>query len=88
MARQGWVGSMARYRTQPCGGLGGAAPAGARGGQLPGVGRGKDPECHGTVRGPRVGEMRWEGGRGLGGRAGGTEDGFHGRSLRRVHPAL
>jgi hypothetical protein len=37
---------------------GGAGPAGARGGQRPG--RGGGPEG-GTVRGPRVGEMRWGG---------------------------
>ena len=31
VARQGWVGSMRITGPQPCGGLGGAAPAGARG---------------------------------------------------------
>src|SRR5215203_2981940 len=41
-----------------------AAPAGARGGQLPGRGRGKGPECHCTLRGPRAGEMEEGGWRG------------------------
>src|SRR5215207_4975541 len=49
-----------------------AAPAGARGGQLPGRGRGKGPECHGTLRGPRAGEM--ERGRAAGEWVGATEE--------------
>src|SRR5215218_8718926 len=53
------------------------------------VGRGKGPECHGTLRGPRAGEME-EGGRtGIGWAS--TEErrtAFRGRSLRRVPPGL
>jgi hypothetical protein len=68
--------------------VGGAAPAGARGRQLPGrrAGEGSIRLC--TVRGPRVGGKEMGGWRGrLGGRDGGTED-ARGRSLRRVPPGL
>jgi hypothetical protein len=67
---------------------GGAAPAGARGGQLPGrrAGEGSIRLC--TVRVPRAGEIEEGGWHGRsGGRDGGTED-VHGRSLRRVPPGL
>ena len=88
MARQGGVGSTPRYRTPPRGRAGGADPAGARGGQLPGRRAGETSGMPRHVAGPEGGgNGKRAGGRGLGGRDGGTED-ARGRSLRRVPPGL
>ena len=65
-----------------------AAPAGARGGQLPGRRAGERSGMPRHVAGPEGGgNGRGRAARGLGGRDGGTED-ARGRSLRRGHPAL